>query len=90
MAGVQWSMLDNCAQHVKEGGFLVYSTCSVTVEENEMLIEKFLKWHADFALVETLPRIGVAGFRGQSHCQRLFPHLHECNGFFIAKLLRKG
>jgi len=90
MAEVQWSMLKNCAGYVKEGGFLVYSTCSVTLEENEMLIEKFLKWHPEFALTETSPRIGGSGFRGQSQCQRLFPHLHQCNGFFIAKLLRKG
>jgi len=89
MAEVQWSMLNKCAEHVKESGFLVYSTCSVTLEENEMLIEKFLKWHPDFALTETKPRIGVSGFRGQSQCQRLFPHIHQCNGFFIAKLVRQ-
>jgi len=89
MAEVQWRMLNNCAEHVKEGGFLVYSTCSVTLEENEMLIEKFLKWHPDFALTETSTRIGVLGFRGQSQCRRLFPHLHHCNGFFIAKLVRQ-
>lgn len=90
MAEVQWSMLNNCAEHVKEGGFLVYSTCSVTLEENEMLIEKFLKWHSDFALTETSPRIGVSGLRGLSQCQRLFPHIHHCNGFFIAKLVRQA
>jgi len=90
MAEVQWNMLNNCAVHVKEGGSLVYSTCSVTLEENEMLIEKFLKWHPDFALTETSPRIGVSGLRGQSQCQRLFPHIHHCNGFFIAKLVREA
>jgi len=90
MAGVQWSMLNNCAEHVKEGGFLIYSTCSVTLEENEMLIERFLKWRPDFALTETSPKIGVPGFRGLAQCQRLFPHLHHCNGFFIAKLIRKA
>jgi len=90
MAEVQWSMLNNCAQLVVESGFLVYSTCSVTLEENEMLIEKFLKWRPDFSLVETSPRIGVSGFRGQSQCQRLFPHFHHCNGFFIAKLVRQA
>jgi len=90
MAEVQWKMLENCAKHVKEGGFLVYSTCSVTLEENEMLIEKFLKWHPTFALTETLPRIGLRGLRGQNQCQRLYPHIHECNGFFIAKLVRQA
>jgi 16S rRNA (cytosine967-C5)-methyltransferase len=90
MAEVQWSMLNNCAQHVKEGGALIYSTCSVTLEENELLIEKFLKWHLDFALANASPMIGIPGFRGQSECQRLLPNLQHCNGFFIAKMVRQA
>jgi len=90
MAKVQWEILDECAEYVKEGGFLVYSTCSITVEENEMLIEKFLKWHPEFKLVKTSLKIGLPGLRGQTECQRLYPYLHDCNGFFVAKLLRKG
>jgi len=90
MAAIQWKMLNNCAEYVKEGGLLVYSTCSVTIEENEILIERFLKWRADFALAETSPRIGLPALRGQSQCQRLYPNLHQCNGFFIAKLSRKS
>jgi 16S rRNA (cytosine967-C5)-methyltransferase len=90
MADIQWKMLNNSAEYVKEDGCLIYSTCSVTLEENEMLIERFLKWHPDFALTEITPKIGVDGFRGLSQCQRLFPHLHQCNGFFIAKLKREN
>ncbi len=90
MAQIQWRMLQQCAEHVKEGGYLIYSTCSVTLEENEMLIEKFLKWHPEFTLEETQPRIGLPGLRGQARCQRLYPHLHNCNGFFIAKLKSHG
>jgi 16S rRNA (cytosine967-C5)-methyltransferase len=90
MARLQWEMLNQCAGHVKKGGFLVYSTCSVTVEENEMLIERFLKWHPGFRLVDATPRIGSPGMRGQTRCQRLYPHLHECNGFFVAKLTRES
>jgi 16S rRNA (cytosine967-C5)-methyltransferase len=90
MTDIQWKMLNNCSEYVKDDGCLVYSTCSVTLEENEMLIERFLKWHPDFALTEATPRIGTDGFRGLSQCQRLFPHLHRCNGFFIAKLKREN
>jgi 16S rRNA (cytosine967-C5)-methyltransferase len=86
MAAVQWNMLTHSAEIVKEGGNLVYSTCSVSLEENEMLVERFLKWNLDFKLVEATPKIGLPGLRGQSQCQRLYPHLHECNGFFVAKL----
>jgi 16S rRNA (cytosine967-C5)-methyltransferase len=86
MAKIQWEMLNHCKEYVKDGGSIIYSTCSITLEENEMLIEKFLKWHPEFTLVETLPKIGLTGLRGQTTCQRLYPHLHDCNGFFVAKL----
>ena len=88
MAQIQWKMLQQCAEHIKEGGHLIYSTCSVTLEENEILVEKFLKWHPEFMLMKTKPRIGLPGLRGQAKCQRLYPHIHNCNGFFIAKLLK--
>jgi 16S rRNA (cytosine967-C5)-methyltransferase len=88
MADIQWRMINNCAERVKTGGVLIYSTCSITVEENEMIIERFLKWHPEFALEEIKPKLGVPGLRGLDKCQRLYPHVHESNGFFIAKLLK--
>ena len=90
MAEVQWQLLNNCVRYVKPGGTLVYSTCSITVEENEMLIEKLLKWNADFRLVEIEPTMGLPGLRGLRDCRRLYPHLNGCNGFFIAKLAKAG
>jgi len=89
MAEIQWNMLNNCAGPVKDGGHLLYSTCSVALEENEMLIERFLKWHPEFRLVDTLPRLGLPGLRGLAECQRLYPHIHNCNGFFVAKLVKE-
>ncbi|MCS7125239.1 MAG: RsmB/NOP family class I SAM-dependent RNA methyltransferase [Candidatus Bathyarchaeota archaeon] len=88
MAEIQWQMLINSAEKLKPGGTLVYSTCSITVEENEMLIERFLKWHPEFQLAEINPKIGLPGLRSLTGCQRLYPHIHKCNGFFIAKLVK--
>lgn len=90
MADIQWQMLNQCAEHVEDGGFLVYSTCSVCLEENELLIERFLKWHPEFTLVKAKPRVGSPGLRGLTGCQRLYPHIHNCNGFFVAKLLKEA
>ena len=59
MAEIQWRMINNVAENVKPGGVLAYSTCSVTVEENEMIIERFLKWHPEFSLVEIEPQLGL-------------------------------
>jgi 16S rRNA C967 or C1407 C5-methylase (RsmB/RsmF family) len=90
MAKIQAEMMEQCAEYVKDGGFLVYSTCSITVEENEMVIEGFLRLHPEFQLVEAKPRIGLPGLRGLTMCQRLYPHIHECNGFFVAKLKKEN
>jgi 16S rRNA (cytosine967-C5)-methyltransferase len=90
MAGVQWQMLNSCAESLRQGGVLIYSTCSITVEENEMLIERFLKRSTDFSLVEIAQKMGLPGFRGLDKCQRLYPHIHNCNGLFISKLVKKG
>ncbi len=89
MSEIQWLMINNCAEKVKTGGFLAYSTCSITKEENEGIIERFLKEHPDFKLVEVEPKIGLPGLRGLTQCQRLYPHIHGCNGFFIAKLQKQ-
>ena len=89
MAEIQWKMLNSCAENVKPGGALIYSTCSVTVEENEMLIERFLKWHPEYSLAEITPKMGLPGLRGLEKCLRLYPHIHRCNGFFIARLSKK-
>jgi 16S rRNA (cytosine967-C5)-methyltransferase len=88
MAAIQWQMISNVSERVKQGGALVYCTCSVTVEENEMIIERFLKRHPDFHLMDLAPKLGMPGLRGLIQCRRLFPHLHDSNGFFIAKLVK--
>jgi len=85
---IQGSMIDSCSRNVKKGGFLVYSTCSISVEENELVIEGFLEGHPDFRLVETQPVVGRPGLRGHTKCQRLFPHINRTNGFFLAKIQR--
>lgn len=89
MVDIQFQMLNNCAGYLKSMGTLIYSTSSITVEENEMLIERFLKWHSEFSLAEISPRIGLPGLRGLEKCQRLYPHVHNCNGLFVAKLIKE-
>ena len=89
MAEIQGNMINSCAEKVASGGDLIYSTCSIAVEENEMIIERFLKCHPEFGLAEIKPELGLPGLRGLTRCQRLYPHTHMCNGFFIAKLQKQ-
>ncbi|KON27655.1 hypothetical protein AC481_04200 [miscellaneous Crenarchaeota group archaeon SMTZ-80] len=87
---LQFKIIRNIGKHLKLGGILTYSTCSITLEENEMLIEKFLRVQPNFKLVDIKPNIGLPGLRGLKKCRRLYPHKHESSGFFLAKMIKNN
>ena len=81
----QSAILDAASRYVKPGGVLVYSTCTILRRENLDVVEKFLKNHADFALE---PFSHPATGEISEGYVTLLPHLHQTDGFFIAKLRR--
>ena len=91
-------ILENGAKCVKNGGYLLYSTCTFSLEENEMCIDAFLSDHPDFRLVrvpseiEAISANGVAfeGIRCQNieYARRFYPHIYPCEGQFAALLQR--
>ena len=83
---IQRSILENCSQYVKAGGVLVYSTCTILKEENEEIVTAFLEAHPEFEAVAFEHPICGAAEQGWI---TLLPHLHNTDGFFIAKLRRK-
>jgi 16S rRNA (cytosine967-C5)-methyltransferase len=89
LARSQSKILWAAAERVAEGGTLVYCTCSVLPEEDELIVWSFLKRNPEFTIVPQRPFLGCPGLRGLTECQRFYPHLHDCNGYFIAKM-RKG
>jgi len=88
LSRLQSALIESAAENVKTGGVLVYSTCSITIEENENVVERLLKSRLGFELADATPRLGSAGLKGLKECQRLYPHSDEANGCFIAKLVR--
>ena len=87
----QASILAAAATLVKPGGRLVYATCSLLAEENEDIVQAFLAAHADFTLVpvtDVLQRQGVKVPRTDPYL-RLYPHVHDTDGFFAAVMERK-
>ena len=82
---IQRAILENACTYVKAGGTLLYSTCTVIPEENEKNISSFLKDHPEFELCPW----SVGKINAPDGYLTLFPHIHETDGFFIAKLTRK-
>ena len=83
---LQKLLLTNAAEFVRPGGRLVYSVCTVTPEENEIVIDDFLRHHRDFKSIppDALPPALV----DQRGFFRTAPHLHGMDGFFGALLIR--
>ncbi|KAI0125006.1 NOL1/NOP2/sun family protein [Xylariales sp. AK1849] len=83
----------------KTGGFFVYSTCSVTVEENEQVCQYVLSKRPNVKLVSTELPFGKEGFTsymGKNFDQslrltrRYYPHTYNVDGFFVAKFQKVG
>jgi 16S rRNA (cytosine967-C5)-methyltransferase len=87
----QRSILLSCAPLVRNGGRVVYATCTVLNAENEEQIENFLSTHSEFELIGSRKALqmlndkkGVAG-----DYIKLLPHVHGTDGFFCAVLQKR-
>ncbi|KAK4149075.1 NOL1/NOP2/sun family-domain-containing protein [Chaetomidium leptoderma] len=91
--------IDSVNHASKTGGYVVYSTCSVAVEENEQVVAYALSRRPNVRLVETgLPfgKEGFTSFMGKAFhpslklTRRYYPHLYNVDGFFVAKFQKVG
>lgn len=84
LAALQRKILGTVYRYLKPGGILLYSTCTISEEENE----KNTAWILKQLPMEAVPLETVGMPKGSSQIQ-LLPGIHQSDGFFIAKFRRK-
>ncbi len=92
----QEEILENAVQLLKDGGYIIYATCTFSLEENEMMIDKFLKKHPDFTLIPVKDKVRNATNDGIAfdgclcknikYTRRFYPHINKGEGQFMAVL----
>lgn len=95
----QSEILENAAPLVKCGGYLIYSTCTYSLEENEMNVDAFVKRHPEYEIIPVRKKLKDATrdgivFGGASeslvHTRRFYPHTSAGEGQFVALMRRNG
>lgn len=86
---VQKKLLENAAGLLKKDGTLVYSTCTLEPEENERLIEEFLKKHSNFQ-VDRDTDSALRSFSTQEGYWTSVPYEHKMDGVFAVKLINSN
>ena len=95
----QKEILENAAELVRPEGYIIYSTCTYSLEENEMTVFDFLSRHPDYSIVpvrEQVRRVSADGisFDGERtdcmrHARRFYSHISRGEGQFVALLKRE-
>lgn len=97
MASIQKKLLKAGLESLKPEGELLYSTCSIAPEENELVIQDVLEEISSIKISEISKTYGVSGLtevfgknlrEDLGYSQRLYPHLHDTIGFYLCLLER--
>ncbi len=93
----QLSILESVKGLLKDGGRLVYSTCTYDIRENEGVIAEFLKLNPNFKIIAPdarFDRVTVEGVKLEGFdthfAKRRYPHKHSGEGQFMAILIKDG
>lgn len=86
LSNIQYNILTTNAKYLKTGGKLIYSTCSIMSDENEKVLERFLRENKEF---EYLP-FSIKEFDAENvPYYTFYPNITKTEGFFIGRLIKK-
>ncbi len=85
---LQYRILCNATKYLKNGGRLVYSTCTLNPKENSEVCDRFLSEHPDFSAIKILP--SFPRYNDKEKYLTLMPHIHSTDGFFVAVFVKDG
>ncbi len=96
----QAEILDNAVLALKDGGYIIYATCTFSLQENEMIVDSFLNKYPEFEIVPvnnevqkyTCDGISFSGCKCRNihYSRRFYPHKAKGEGQFMAVLHHKG
>lgn len=86
LPGIQREILENLSSFVKPGGSLMYCTCTVLSQENQDIVQSFLKDNPRFEPEE----FSLGGLKSKDGMYCFWPQIDGTDGFFAAKMKRKS
>jgi len=89
MSELQYKLLEKASTLVKDGGIVVYSTCSIEPEENIDIVNKFLQNHPEFKLKDITNRFPPE-LIDENGCIQTLCHVHKTDGAFAAKIIKSN
>jgi 16S rRNA (cytosine967-C5)-methyltransferase len=89
LAKTQIELLEKASKLVKNGGVIVYSTCTIEPEENIEVVKEFLSKHPEFKIDDARNYLPSDIVNGEG-CMETYPHKHDMDGGFAVRLIKVG
>ena len=91
LSSLQQGILERSSSLVIKNGTIVYSACTFEPEETSMIVDRFLDQNPDFIREDIRPYLpkSLHSAVGEDGYVRIYPHLYDLDGFFIARLKKR-
>lgn len=89
LSKLQRKLLENASKYIKPGGVIVYSTCTTEPEENIEVVKDFLASHPEFT-IDNASKFVNRELVNEEGCIETFPHRHNIDGSFAARLVKQS